>query len=74
MSKLATNETIYSEKIAGDSRNYYWPVSFDVGDGGYLGIDQPQDDGEYQRVLLSPEQVAALKRFLSACERTQRPQ
>ena len=52
--------TTYSVKVPGDARNHQLPVVFDDTDG-YIGITQ--DGG---RVLLSPEQVKALLRFLKA--------
>jgi hypothetical protein len=58
-------ETKYSDMIPGDSRNYEWAVRFDI-HARYLGITQFEGASVKERVLLSPDQVAALMRFLSA--------
>lgn len=58
-------DTRYSGSIAGEQSNYDWNVEFDMTDK-HLGITQYHPD-EYpggERVLLSPKQVRALKRFL----------
>jgi hypothetical protein len=53
--------TTYSEKIPGDAGNYKWAVKFDRRNG-YLGITQYDD--ALDRVLLSPGQIAELRKFL----------
>ena len=56
----------HSEEFRGDSGNYMLTVRFDLTDG-YLGIDQrdPADPKRgTDRILLSPAQVKALKRFV----------
>lgn len=57
-----STEWKYSEQIAGDKGNYDWPVRFDV-HNGYIGITQ-WNDGSGDRVLLSPGQLAELRKFL----------
>ena len=62
--------TNYSEMIAGDKGNYDWAVRFDnTGphnhDQGYIGITQYDGHGKLkERVLLSPDQVQAFRKFL----------
>ncbi len=53
---------VYSDKIPGDPDNFNWEVRFDKSREGYVGITQYDD--ELSRVLLSPRQVAALRKFL----------
>ncbi len=53
-----TGITTYSDKIAGERRNFDLPARFDVTDG-FLGISQ-----EHDRVLLSPKQIKELILFL----------
>jgi len=60
---METELTMYSEKIDGQRGNYNWPVRFDRTDG-YIGISQTHETGEIERVLLSPNQVRALKEVL----------
>jgi hypothetical protein len=55
----------YSPVIEGDAGNYDWHVRFDWNSCGYLGITQlPEERGSAQRVLLSRQQVDALRHFL----------
>lgn len=54
--------TIYSDAVEGETGNWDWRVKFDITDG-YIGITQWNDDSS-DRVLLSPRQVQALKRFI----------
>lgn len=54
-------ETAYSEKIAGATGNYDWPVEFDATDG-FVGISQHTHKG-IDRVLLSPAQLDELIAF-----------
>jgi hypothetical protein len=58
------SRTYYSNDVKGDCGNYGWPVNFDITDG-YVGINQVREDGESDRVLLSPKQVAALAKFVA---------
>jgi hypothetical protein len=53
----------YSTQIDGARGNYGWPAAFDVIDG-YVGITQRCDNGEIERVLLSPAQYRALVEFV----------
>ena len=62
-----SERTRYSEKLPGDPGNYRWEVRVDV-TGGYVGINQVNDT-ETARVLLSPEQWDAVKRFVASCNR-----
>ncbi len=64
---------LLSDKIAGDEGNYEWSVRFDkthrdqitpVDRLGYIGITQYKDGGEIERVILSPNQVWELKKFI----------
>jgi hypothetical protein len=59
--------TEYSLKIEGMQGNYNYAVQFDITDG-FLGIDQIKDDGEIDRVLLSPMQVKELIAFVRRCK------
>lgn len=56
------NATVYSDRVQGDKGNYDWPVIFDK-TRGYVGIVQYDDTG-VQRVLLSPDQIKALVKFI----------
>lgn len=63
--------TVYSEKIPGEKRNYYWAVRFDntgleeyAHEEGFIGITQFDEHGNVkERVLLSPAQVRAFVKF-----------
>jgi hypothetical protein len=55
--------TTYSEKIKGARGNYDWHARFDITDG-YLGITQIDGESVKDRVLLSPEQVQELLKFV----------
>lgn len=56
--------TEYSERIEGDRWNWDKAMRFDVTDG-YVGITSFDDDGHViQRVLLTPQQIKALIRFV----------
>jgi len=70
--KYEIDITNYSETIAGDKGNYNWAVRFDntgpadyVHEPGYIGITQYDEHGNLKdRVLLSPDQVQAFRKFL----------
>lgn len=64
---MPEGNTIYSDTIMGDRRKL--TVRFDMIDG-YLGINQYDDGALTDRVLLSPDQVAKLFRFVSAQKHT----
>ena len=54
----------FSRQIPGTRGNFHWPVRFDILDG-YVGISQLHPaGGQWERVLLSPNQVSALAKFL----------
>lgn len=57
--------TTYSNKIAGEKRNYDLPVRFDLTDG-FLGITQFEGDVVKDRALLSPKQVRELVDFIGS--------
>lgn len=65
--KLKEDEIVYSDKLKGDKRNYNWEAQYDLS-GAYLGISQWHPDNpkgqQVERVLLSPEQVKGLVKFL----------
>ena len=63
-SKFSTpgGEIEYSDKVKGDARNFDQAVKFDKQEG-YIGITQYDGDSVRDRVLLSPKQFEALKRF-----------
>lgn len=64
---MSCDDTRYSDRIAGVPGNYGQSVRFDS-TGGYLGISQEEtqlgDKIVLHRVLLSPWQVRALKKWL----------
>lgn len=63
----ARGMTVYSRRESGDTGNHRRAVRFDVTDG-YVGITEyGGDDGTIvlERVLLSPKQWFALKRFMA---------
>lgn len=63
---MAGNErTRYSDTIEGDKRNFDWMARFDDTDG-YIGITQSDNPrrNDTSRVLLSPDQVKALMKFV----------
>ena len=69
------NRIFYSDEIPGDETNYNWPVRYDLNSGS-LGISQAGAIGTngvrvnaIERVLLTPDQVAALLDFLRAHQR-----
>lgn len=66
---MGADETKYSEKITGERRNYNWAVRFDITGNGFVGITQYDGDTVKDRVLLSPDQVAKLSRFVSSAKR-----
>lgn len=61
-------ETRYSEKVPGETRNYNWEVSFDINlPDGFVGINQFKDnDHVSDRILLSWSQFEALQEFVRA--------
>jgi hypothetical protein len=65
---MAKGDTRYSEKVPGTTGNHYWTVRFDETDG-FVGLVQDIGGGVIQRVLLSPEQFAALTAFVGAKKR-----
>lgn len=66
-SKFSTpeGEIDYSDKVKGDRGNFDQSVKFDKQDG-YIGITQYEGDSVRDRVLLSPKQFEALRRFAKA--------
>lgn len=63
--KTRNGKIDYSADVAGDAGNFNSSVRFDL-TGGYVGITQREDyDGCVERVLLTPEQVRALIRFVA---------
>ncbi|KKL04119.1 hypothetical protein LCGC14_2619270 [marine sediment metagenome] len=67
--------TTYSSKIPGDKGNYDWECSFDkTGKGGsvrgYLGITTFEGGTIKDRILLSPDQVQELAKFIKTRIRT----
>lgn len=66
MSIIDRERIDYSPTLPGERGNYDWPVRFDMGGTGYLGISQFEDTdgGTKDRVLLSPKQVKALLAFV----------
>lgn len=66
---MSTGDTVYSERISGERGNYGWSVRFDMTDTGFLGISQFDGEQVKDRVLLSPDQVSKLSRFVSEWKR-----
>ena len=67
MSRLRQDEIEYSNEVAGDAGNYLWQARFDLSGTGYLGITQrigAAEGEKLERVLLAPNQVRALMRFV----------
>jgi hypothetical protein len=62
---MAKGQTHYSDEIPGAKQNYNFSVTFDLTDG-FLGIVQKDAGVVKDRVLLSPEQVEELTKFLGA--------
>lgn len=62
--------TDYSDRIEGTPQNHHWSVQFDVTDG-YVGITQFESGqtAVRDRVLLSPDQFAALVAFVNDAQR-----
>lgn len=66
MTNTALEEiTEYGEHVEGDAGNYFWKTRFNITDG-YVGITQSDAPhvNDTSRVLLSPDQVKALIRFV----------
>ncbi|KKM18279.1 hypothetical protein LCGC14_1667330 [marine sediment metagenome] len=66
---------MYSPEISGDEGNYEWAVHFDKtgkpgATKGYLGITQLEKGKVKERVLLSPDQVTELAKFIKKKIRT----
>jgi hypothetical protein len=57
------DEIEYSAWVAGAEGNYGWAARFEE-NRGFIAIDQQRDDGQPQRVLLSPKQVKMLMKFI----------
>jgi hypothetical protein len=53
--------TRYSIRVKGNKSNYFLDAQFDLTSDGYLGITQDKD-----RVLLTPDQIATLVKFLGS--------
>jgi len=50
--------------IAGDAGNYHWPARYARSGKRWLRISQEQNDGKFDVILLSREQIEALCEFM----------